>query len=217
MRRHEIENPTLDKNLVPVGKQPVKFRRSVEITHEIARWPTLRDEFPLPAGQGEGESGLQWSGTWRFAWRGALFSFAQNSRGHRQFASARVCGAFLPPHPSPLPEERENRTLRFRQSGAPRLVAARHAVLPHPAGKGEGGLGNTGSFSSNVFKAFPSPQPSPRSFLTGRGRRGSAACAPCLCRLSCGRPFGMQSLDSEPVQPGGLASQTAGARRGGNG
>src|SRR6266446_10050666 len=166
MRRHEIENPTLDKNLVPVGKKPVKFRRSVEITHEIARWPTLRDEFPLPAGegQGEGESGLQWSGTWRFAWRGALFSFAQNSRGHRQFASARVCGAFLPPHPSPLPEERENRTLRFPQSGAPRLVAARDAVFP--AGEREG-VENTRSFSGNVFKALPPPRPSPPAFLPG--------------------------------------------------
>src|SRR5207245_11387981 len=79
---------------------------------------------PEGEGQGEGEGRLQLSGTRRFAWRGALFSFAERSRLHRQFASALVCGAFLPPHPSPLPEERENRTLRFRQSGAPRLVAA---------------------------------------------------------------------------------------------
>src|SRR2546427_9138959 len=75
-------------------------------THQIARWPTLRDEFPLPAERGEGQ--------------------------------------------------------------------------------GEGCLGNTKSFSGNVFKAFPSPRPSPRSFLAGRGRRRSAACSPCLCRLSCG-------------------------------
>jgi hypothetical protein len=191
MHRHETENPTLDKNLVPVRRKPVKFKPSVEVNHEIARWPTLRDEFPLPAGegQGEGESGLQRSGTWRFAWRGTLFSFAQSSRDRRQFAGARVCGAFLPPHPSPLPEEREHRTLRFRQSGAPRLVAARDAVLPHLAGEAEGGLGNTGSFSSNVFKAFPSPRPAPPSFLAGRGRSESAFCSPRLCRLSCGRPF----------------------------
>src|SRR3989442_1429110 len=73
---------------------------ALQITHEIARWPTLRDEFPLAAERG--------------------------------------C------------------------------------------------LGNTRSFSSNVFKAFPSPRPSPGSFLAGRGRRRSAACSPCLCRLSCG-------------------------------
>jgi hypothetical protein len=72
-------------------------------------------QFPLPAGEGkgEGEGGLQLSGTRRLAWRGALFSFAQSSRLHRQFASALVCGALLPPHPGPLPEERENRTPRF--------------------------------------------------------------------------------------------------------
>src|SRR5712691_11219214 len=51
-----------------------------------------------------------------------------------KFASALVCGAFLPPHPSPLPEERENRPPRFRQSRAPRLVAARNAVFLLPAG-----------------------------------------------------------------------------------
>ncbi len=92
--------------------------------------------FPLPAGegQGEGEGGLQLSATRRLAWRGALFSLAQNSQLHRQFASALVCGAFLPPHPGPLPEERENRTPRFQPSGAPRLVAARDALFPLPAG-----------------------------------------------------------------------------------
>src|SRR2546425_121700 len=58
---------------------------------------------------------------------------------HRQFASALVCGAFLPPHPSPLPEERENRRLRFRQSSALRLVAARDAVFPLLQGEGQGG------------------------------------------------------------------------------
>jgi len=114
-------------------------------THEIASGPALRDEFPLPAGgsgsaqrQGEGDGGWQLSGTWRFAWDGVLFSFAQSGRLHRQFAGALVCGAFLPPHPGPLPEARENRTLRFRQSGARRLVAARDAVFPLPAGEGQG-------------------------------------------------------------------------------
>src|SRR5712692_6136131 len=62
----------------------------------------------------EGEGGLQLPGTRRFAWHGALISFAQGSRVPRQFASALVCGAFLSPHPSPLPEERENRTPRRR-------------------------------------------------------------------------------------------------------
>src|SRR5258708_31350897 len=75
------------------------------LKHEIARWPTLRDEFPLPAERGEGQ--------------------------------------------------------------------------------GEGCLRNTRSFPCNAFKAFPSPRPSPRSFLAWRGRRRSAACSPCLYRLSC--------------------------------
>src|SRR5207245_1198136 len=88
-------------------------------------------------GQGEGEGDWHLSGAWRFTWRGALFSFAQSSPLHRQFASALVCGGFLPPHPSPLPEERENRTLRFRRSRAPRLLAARDAVFPLPEGQGE--------------------------------------------------------------------------------
>ncbi len=165
---------------------PVQAGQDRALTLEIARWPSLRDRFPLPAGEGQGEGGggLQLSGTWRFAWRGALFSFAQSSGLHGRFAGALVCGAFLPPHPSPLPEERENRALRFRQSGAPRLVAARDAVFPER--EVEGCLANTGSFSGNVFKVFPSPRPSPRSFLAGRGRRRRVSCSPCLCRLSCG-------------------------------
>src|SRR6266702_3218465 len=84
------------------------FQAKSRLGHAIARWPALREEFPLPAERGEGQ--------------------------------------------------------------------------------GEGCLGNTRSFSSNVFQAFPSPRPSPRSFLAGRGRRGSAVCSPCLCRLSCGSP-----------------------------
>src|SRR6266581_8858089 len=90
--------------------------------------------FPLPAGegQGEGEGGLQLSATRRLAWRGALFSLAQNSQLHRQFASALVCGAFLPPHPGPLPEERENRTLRFSpiQSASTRRCAGCGILSP---------------------------------------------------------------------------------------
>jgi hypothetical protein len=39
-------------------------------------------------------------------------------------------------HPGPLPRERENRTLRFRQSRAPRLVAAQDALFPLPEGEG---------------------------------------------------------------------------------
>src|SRR6266436_2329268 len=95
-------------------------------------------ESPAGEGQGEGEGGLQLPGTRRFAWHVALFSFAGSSRLHRQFASALVCGSFLPPHPSPLPEERENRPPRFRQSRAPRLVAVRDAAFPLPAGQGAG-------------------------------------------------------------------------------
>src|SRR5438876_4557365 len=98
-------------------------------------------QFPLPQGEGQGEGkvGLQLSGTRRIGWRETFLSFAQSSRVHRQFAGALVCGAFLPPHPAPLPEERENRTLRFRQSRAPRLVVARRAVFPLPQGEGQAG------------------------------------------------------------------------------
>src|SRR5712691_1328684 len=99
-------------------------------------WTGKRIPSPCGRGQGEGDGGLQLLGTWGFAWRGALFSFAWSSRPHRQFAGAPICGAFLPPHPSPLPEERENRTRRFRQSGTPRLGATRDALFPE--GQGEG-------------------------------------------------------------------------------
>ena len=44
---------------------------------------------------------------------------------------------FFPLTPA-LPEERENRTLGFRQSRAPRLVAARDALFPLPPGEGKG-------------------------------------------------------------------------------
>src|SRR6266567_3381228 len=96
-------------------------------------------ESPQGEGQGEGEGRLQLSGTWRFAWRRASFSFLQSSRIYRQFAGALVCGGFLPPHPSPLPEEMGNRTPRFRQSGAPRLLAARDTLFPLAAGGMERG------------------------------------------------------------------------------
>ncbi len=150
-------------------------------THEIAGCPRLGNEFPLPAGegQGEGDGGLQLSATWRFAWRGALCSFSQNGRLHLQSAGALICRAFLPPHPSPLPEERENRTIHCRPSGAPRLVAARDAVFP--AGEREGCPGNTRSPSSNVFEAFPSPALRrfvPRGEMEKRTRR-------LLPRLRC--------------------------------
>jgi len=126
-------------------------------THEIAGCPRQGNEFPLPAGegQGEGDGGLQLSATWRFAWRGALCSFSQNGRPHLQSAGALVCGAFLPPHPSPLPEERENRTIHSRPSGAPRLVAARDAVFP--AGEREGAKYEI-AFKQR-FRGFPLPGP----------------------------------------------------------
>ena len=148
---------------------PVQAGQDRALTLEIARWPSLRDRFPLPAGegQGEGESGLQLSGTWGFAWRGALFCFAQSSGVDRQFADTLVCGAFLPPHPRPLPEERENRTMRCRQSGAPRLFAARDTVFP------EGRVRESGAKYEIVFRqcfqGFPlSPALSP---LVPRGER----------------------------------------------
>ncbi len=112
--------------------RPSRLRQS-----RALRLVAARDAvFPLPAGegQGEGKAGLQLSGTWRFARRGVLFSFPQRSGLPRRFAGALVCAAFLPPHPSLLPEERESRTLRLRQSRTLRLVAARDAVFPLPAG-----------------------------------------------------------------------------------
>ncbi len=61
--------------------------------------------FPLPAGdsgsaqrQGEGEGGLQLSGTRHIEWRGALFPFA-----YRPFASALAFRALPSPSPRPSP------------------------------------------------------------------------------------------------------------------
>src|SRR6266849_8916310 len=57
----------------------------------------------------------------------------------RAVASALVFRAFLPPHPALSLGERENRPPRFRQSRAPRLVAARDAgSLSQREGQGEG-------------------------------------------------------------------------------
>ena len=56
----------------------------------------------------------------------------------RAVASALVFRAFFPPHPALSLGERENRTPRFRQFRAPRLVATRGAGFPLPAGEGEG-------------------------------------------------------------------------------
>ena len=160
-------------------------------THEIAGCPRLGNEFPLPAGegQGEGDGGLQLSATWRFAWRGALCSFSQNGRLHLRSAGALVRGAFLPPHPGPLPEARENRTPRFRQSRALGLVAARDAVFP--AGEREGG--EIRDRLQATFSRLSPPRPSAGSFLAGRWRRERAACSP---RLRC--PFGGAQVTALP-------------------
>src|SRR5438309_7314846 len=75
----------------------------VAVTHEIARWPTRREEFPLPAERGEGQ--------------------------------------------------------------------------------GEGCLGSSRSFSSNVFKAFSPPPPPPPPLPPGRGGGGRAHPPPHLSVL----------------------------------
>src|SRR5467141_1022518 len=51
--------------------------------------------------------------------------------------------------------ERENRPPRLRQSRAPRLVAAREAVFPRPAGEGQG-EGERDAANQNGWKNFAS-------------------------------------------------------------
>jgi len=116
---------------------------------------------PLPGGEGrgEGEGGLQLSGTRRFAWHGALFSFAHKPAVIRQ----RMLGALLqcPPNcvtdefirssqahwcferclpltPALSLGERANLPPPLRQSRAPALIAARDAEFPLPQGEGQG-------------------------------------------------------------------------------
>src|SRR6266852_2741998 len=76
-------------------------------------------------------------------------------------AGALVFRALLPPHPALSLGERENRPPRFRQSRAPRLVAARGAVFPLPAGEGQGegerdaSIQNTRTNSASSARAVP--------------------------------------------------------------
>jgi hypothetical protein len=143
-------------------------------TQEIARRLTLRDEFPLPAERGgSGSTAIELSiGTPSV--RRPLP--ARNERGEGWGEGKSNKNAT--PLPGPLLLLRRKRGRRARSI----------PLIQCQWGQGEGCLGNTRSFPSNGFKALPSPRPSPRSFLPGRGRRGSAACSPRLCRLSRGRP-----------------------------
>src|SRR6266571_4503020 len=54
-RRHETFRDSLRESLCDLAPDP----RSNGLTRETTRWPTLRDEFPLPAerGEGQGEGG----------------------------------------------------------------------------------------------------------------------------------------------------------------
>jgi hypothetical protein len=114
------------------GNRTLRFRQSGAPRLVAARGVV----FPLPEGEGEGEGEgrLQQSGTRRLAWRGALFSFVESGRLHRQFASALICRAFLPPHPSPLPEEREERLARSNRAAPHSRLLRGTFLLPHPAG-----------------------------------------------------------------------------------
>src|SRR6266571_1582730 len=110
-------------------------------THEIARWPTLRDEFPLPAERGEGQG------------EGCL----ENTRSF----SGNVFKAF-PLTPALSLGERENLPPRFRQSRASRFVAARDAVFPLPAGEGQGEGERDGANQNDRTNLASSTRPSPR-------------------------------------------------------
>jgi len=87
-----------------------------------------------------------------------------------------------------------------------------------PCGKGRGRTGKYGSLSSNVFKAFPlSPALSPARSSRGEGEE-EAPRAPLAFVACLATPLwnAVIPILSAGVQPGGLASQTAGLRRGGN-
>ncbi len=68
--------------------------------------------------------------------RGALSASVVELLGSSQ--AHWCCERCFPLTPALSLGERENRAPRFRQSGAPRLVAARDAVFPLPAGEGQG-------------------------------------------------------------------------------
>src|SRR2546427_3339469 len=75
--------------------QRFRMRKSRKhLSHVIARWPTLRDEFPLPAERGEGQG------------EGCL-------RNTRSF-SGNVFKAFPSPRPSPLVPRREREKTKRR-------------------------------------------------------------------------------------------------------
>src|SRR6266702_7499891 len=93
------------------------FQAKSRLGHAIARWPALREEFPLPAERGEGQG------------EGCL----ENTRSF----SGNVFKAF-PLTPALSLGERENRPPRLRESRAPQLVAARDAESPLPKGEGQG-------------------------------------------------------------------------------
>ncbi len=89
---------------------------------------------------------------------------------------------FFPLTPALSP--RRGRTVRRALANPERLDSSpRRRRCSLRGGSGRGGR-NTRSFSSNVFKAFPSPRPSP---LVPRGEREKTKrrFLPCLCRLSC--------------------------------
>ncbi len=72
------------------------------------------------------------------------------------------CRRGFVPSPRPSLGERENRTLRFRQPRAPRLVAARDAVFPLPQGEGQG-EGERDTANQNGRTNFASAtRPAPR-------------------------------------------------------
>ncbi len=112
----------------------------------------------------------------------ALWNGAKWRREKRPRKTKRIMNEdrLLPPHPCPL-----------------------------PAGQGEGCVGNTRTFSSNVFKAFPSPRPSP---LVHRGEKTMRGLLPCLCRLSCGLLSGHEHKFDD-VRGKGFFAQTRRERR----
>src|SRR5713101_964980 len=96
-----------------------------------------------------------------------LVSLAQRGTSGERVGERGNPSENAPPLPAPLLPPREE-----REDPAP--CPPYYPSIQRRWGQGEGYLGNMRSFSSNVFKAFPSPRPSPHSSVVGTGRRRSA-------------------------------------------
>ncbi len=103
-------------------------------------------------------------------------------------------GRFFPLTPALSP--RRGRTVRCAVANPERLDSSPRGIRCSLRGESGRAGRNTRSFSGNVFRAFPSPRPSPRSFLAGRGRSRSAACSPWSNRGNFRNLYASESANS---------------------